>query len=61
MCETNPDFEGNIEYEGAFLDDNPRVFPLKDTGFIRLRRKAKVLRLGGIILYRRKLTFIEDS
>ena len=64
MCKTNPDFdEENMEDEAVSLVDNPRLFPLKDTGFMRLRRKAKIIRFRrySIVLYRTKFTFIENS
>ena len=55
MCKTNPDFEEeNIEDEGASPVDNPRIFPLKVTGFIRLRRNAKVIRF-------RRYNIIQDE
>ena len=64
MCKTNPDFEEeNMEDEGTSLLDNPILFPLKDTGLMRLRRKAKVIRFRrySIIQDEAKLTFIENS
>ena len=43
-CKTNPDFEEeNIEDEGSPLVYDSKIFPLKYTGFIRLRRNAKVI------------------
>ena len=62
MCETNPDFEEeNIEDEGASLVDNPRIFSLKDTGFIRLIRKAKVIRFRRYNIIQEEVNFYREQ
>ena len=62
MCKTNPDFEEeNIEDEGASLVDNPRIFPLKDTGFIRIRRKAKVIRFRRYNIIQDEVNFYREQ
>ena len=62
MCKTNPDFEEeNIEDEGASLVDNPRRFPLKDTGFIILRRKAKVIRFLRYNILQDEVNFYREK
>ena len=41
----NPNVEEeNSDHEDFSLVENPRIFPLKDKGYIRLRRIAKVIR-----------------
>ena len=62
MCKTNPDFEEeDIEDEGASLVDNPRIFSLKDTGFIRLRRKAKVIRFRRYNIIQDEVNFYREQ
>ena len=62
MCKTNPEFEEeNIEDEGASLVDNPRLFPLKDTGFIRLRRKANVIRFRRYNIIQDEVNFYREQ
>ena len=62
MCKTNPYFdEENMEDEAASLVDNPRLFPLKDTGFMRLRRKAKVIRFRRYSIIQDEVNFYREQ
>ena len=62
ICKTNPDFEEeNMEDEGASLVDNPSLFPLKDTGFMRLRRKAKVIRFRRYSIIQDEVNFYREQ
>ena len=62
MTKTNPDFdEENMEDEGASLVDNPRLLPLKDTGFMRLRRKAKVIRFRRYSIIQDEVNFYREQ
>ena len=62
MCKTNPDFdEENMENEGASLVDNPSLFPLKDTGFMRLRRKDKVTRFRRYSIIQDEVNFYREQ
>ena len=62
MCKTNPDLdEENMEDEGVSLVDNPRLFPLKDTGFMRLRRKAKVIRFRRYSIIQDEVNFYREQ
>ena len=62
ITKTNPDFEEeNMEDEGASLVDNPRLFPLKDTGFMRLRRKAKVIRFRRYSIIQDEVNFYREQ
>ena len=45
VLKINPEFEdGNSDQEDIPFLDNPSLFPLKDSGYMRLRRKPKVIR-----------------
>ena len=45
VLKINPEFEdGNFDQEDIPFLDNPTLFPLKDSGYMRLRRKPKVIR-----------------
>ena len=58
MCKTIPDFdEENMVNEGASLVDNPKLFPLKDTDFMRLRRRAKVIRFRRYSIIQGEVNF----
>ena len=62
ITKTNPDFdEENMEDEGASLVDNPRLFPLKDAGFMRLRRKAKVIRFRRYSIIQDEVNFYREQ
>ena len=62
MCKTNPDFEEeNMEDEITSLVDNPSLFPLKDTGFMRLRRKAKVIRFRRYSIIQDEVNFYREQ
>ena len=44
VSKINPEFEeGDSGQEDVPLIDNPRLFALKDCGYMRQRRKAKVI------------------
>ena len=53
----NPEFEdGNYDQE---LLDNPNLFPLKDSGYMRLRRKPKVITIQDEVnFYREQLNIL---
>ena len=58
---TNPYFEEeNIGDDAASLIDNPRIFPLKNTGFIRLIHRAKVIRFRGYNIIQDKVNFYRE-
>ena len=62
MCQTIPDYnEENMEDEITSLVDNPRLFPIKDTGFMRLRRKAKVIRFRRYCLVQDEVNFYREQ
>ena len=62
MCKTNADFEEEImEDQGTSLVNNPRLFPLKDTGFMRLRRKAKVIRFRRYSIIQDEVNFYREQ
>ena len=62
MFKTKPEFEEeNNEDEGASQVDHPRIFPLKDTGFIILRRKAKVIQFLRCNVMQDEVIFTENS
>ena len=55
ILKINPEFEdGNSDQEDIPLLDNPSLFPLKDSGYMRLRRKPKVIRF-------RRYNIIQDE
>ena len=62
MCKTNPDFDDeNMEDDGVSLVDNPRLFPLKDTGFMTLCRKAKVIRFRRYSIIQDEVNFYREQ
>ena len=62
ICKTNPDFEDeNVESEGTSLVDNPKYFQSKIGVSLYLGVKLRLSSFKDIILYRTKLTFIENS
>ena len=50
-----------MEDEGASLVDNPRLFTLKDTGFMRLRRKAKIIRFRRYSIIQDEVNFYREQ
>ena len=62
ICKTNPNFEDeNVESEGTSLVDNPKYFQSKIRVSLYLGVKLRLSSFNDIILYRTKLTFIENS
>ena len=62
VLKINPEFEdGNSDQEDIPLLDNPSLFPLKDSGYMSFVVNRKLFAFVGIILYRTKLTFTENS
>ena len=62
ITKTNPDFEEeNMGDEGASLVDNPSLFPLKNTGFMRLRRKAKIIRFRRYSIIQDEVNFYREQ
>ena len=50
-----------MEDEGASLDDNPSLFPLKDISFMRLRRKAKIIRFRRYSIIQDEVNFYREQ
>ena len=62
MFKTKPEFEEeNNEDEGASRVNRPRIFSLKDTGFIILRRTAKVIQFLRCNVMQDEVIFTENS
>ena len=47
--------------EGASLDDNPSLFPLKDIGYMRLRHKAKIIRFRRYSIIQDEVNFYREQ
>ena len=50
-----------MEEDITTLVDNPRLFPLKDTGSMRLRRKAKVIRFRRYSIIQDEVKFYREQ
>ena len=50
-----------MEDEGASLVDNQSLFHLKDTGFMRLRRKAKIIRFRRYSIIKDEVNFYREQ
>ena len=57
----NPEFEVNSDQEDIPLLDNPSLFPLKDSGYMRLRLKPKVIRFRRYNIIQDEDNFTENS
>ena len=62
ILKINPEFEdGNSDREDIPLLDNPSLFPLKDSGYMRLRRKPKVIRFRRYNIIQDEVNFYREQ
>ena len=62
ILKINPEFEdGNSDQEDIPLLDNPSLFPLKDSGYMRLRRKPKVIRFRRYNIIQDEVNFYREQ
>ena len=62
VVKINPEFEdGNSDQEDLPLRDNPSLFPLKDSGYMRFRRKPKVIRFRRYIIIQYEVNFYREQ
>ena len=62
VLKINPEFEdGNSDQEDIPLLDNPSLFPLKDSGYMRLRRKPKVIRFRRYNIIQDEVNFYREQ
>ena len=62
VSKLNPEFEeGDSGQEDVPLIDNPRLFALKDCGYMRQRRKAKVIRFRRYNIIQDEMNFYREQ
>ena len=61
VLKINPEFEDvNSDQEDIPFLDNPSLFPLKDSGYMRLRRKPKVIRFRRYNIIQDEVNFYRE-
>ena len=62
ILKMNPEFEdGNSDQEYIPLLDKPSLFPLRDSGYMRLRRKPKVIRFRRYNIIKDEVNFYREQ